>query len=68
MKYCTLILIIIFTSTILISQELVNFDDYFIDKTMRIDYFHIGDAKEEIVTIDQIYQQGIWAGNPKKCC
>jgi hypothetical protein len=40
-----------------------DFDRYFMDKTMRIDYFHIGDAKEEIVTIDQVYEQGIWAGS-----
>jgi hypothetical protein len=40
-----------------------NFDDHFYDKTMRIDYFHMGDAKEELVTIDRIYDQGIWAGS-----
>ena len=43
----------------------VQFDDYFIDKTMRIDYYHIGDAKTEFVTLDQIYQYGIWAGSRK---
>lgn len=42
-----------------------NFDRYFSDKTMRIDYFHIGDAKEEMVTLDQVYEQGIWAGSPR---
>ena len=40
-----------------------NFDQYFIDGTMRIDYFHIGDANEEIITVDQVYEQGIWAGS-----
>ncbi|UCE39762.1 MAG: peptidase M64 [Candidatus Aminicenantes bacterium] len=39
------------------------FDRYFVDKTMRIDYFHVGDAKEEIVTLDQVYEYGIWAGS-----
>jgi hypothetical protein len=33
------------------------------DKTLRIDYFHIGDADTEIITIDQIYMNGIWAGS-----
>ena len=47
------------------SSAQVNFNDYFIDKTMRIDYFHIGNAKDEIVTIDKIYQYGIWAGSTK---
>ena len=51
--------------SLLFSQQTINFEDYFFDKTMRIDYYHIGDAKEEFITIDQIYQQGIWAGNPK---
>jgi hypothetical protein len=45
------------------SQTQGNFDRYFVDKTMRIDYFHIGDAKEEMVTLDQVYEQGIWAGS-----
>jgi hypothetical protein len=40
-----------------------SFDRYFVDKTMRIDYFHIGDAKEEIGTIDQVYEQRSWAGS-----
>jgi hypothetical protein len=47
------------------SQSAVNFDRYFIDKTMRVDYFHIGNAKEEMVTLDQVYQQGFWAGSKK---
>jgi hypothetical protein len=48
---------------ILVAQEKPVFEDYFIDKTMRVDYFHIGDAKEETITIDQAYEQGIWAGS-----
>jgi hypothetical protein len=41
------------------------FDDYFVDKTMRIDYHHTGDAKTEIVSIDRIYEYGTWAGSLK---
>ena len=47
----------------LFAQVFENFDKFFVDKTMRIDYFHIGDAKSEIITIDQIYMYGIWAGS-----
>jgi hypothetical protein len=61
--FISILLLIILHS--LYSQNLIQFNDYFLDKTMRIDYYHIGDAKEEFITIDQIYQQGIWAGNPK---
>ena len=42
------------------------FENIFMDKTMRIDYFHIGDANSEIVTVDHIYQYGIWAGSRVK--
>ncbi len=45
------------------AQKVVNFDRYFTDQTLRIDYFHTGDAKSEIYSIDKIYRQGIWAGN-----
>ncbi|RKY94481.1 MAG: peptidase M64 [Ignavibacteriae bacterium] len=55
--------IIILLVTQLNSQSLVNFDNYFTDQTMRIDYFHIGDAIEEFITIDQVYQYGTWAGS-----
>jgi hypothetical protein len=60
-----LVLFGILVFPILLISQVVNFDTFFIDKTMRIDYYHFGDAKEEFVTIDQIYQQGRWAGNPK---
>ena len=47
------------------SQQEIQFDRYFNDQTMRIDYFHIGDKNTDIITIDHIYQYGIWAGNLK---
>ncbi len=43
--------------------DLSQFNTFFIDKTMRIDLFHIGDAESEIFTLDQISQYGIWAGS-----
>ncbi|MBE0460600.1 MAG: peptidase M64 [Candidatus Aminicenantes bacterium] len=45
------------------SPNEITFDEYFINKTMRIDYFHVGDDKVEEVVLDQVYQQGIWAGS-----
>src|SRR5512139_2437329 len=47
---------------IMAGQE-VPFDKYFVDKTMRIDYYHFGNAKEEEVSLDAVYEQGIWAGS-----
>ena len=45
------------------AQGAARFDDTFMDTTMRIDYFHIGDASSEIITIDQVYTYGTWAGS-----
>ena len=39
------------------------FDEHFLDATLRIDTFHAGNANEEVVTLDHVYQQGIWAGS-----
>jgi hypothetical protein len=43
----------------------VAFDDYFIDKTMRFDYYHTGMAKEELFAPDGIYSDGPWPGSRK---
>ncbi|MBI5325853.1 MAG: peptidase M64 [Ignavibacteriae bacterium] len=57
------ILILIINITVSYSQ--VKFDDYFIDRTLRIDYLYIGDAKSESIVFDNAYEYGVWAGNPK---
>ncbi len=59
-----LIFTLILSANIIAAQQ-INFNDYFTDKTMRVDYFHIGDATTEIVTLDHVYQYGIWAGSFK---
>ncbi|MBD3386866.1 peptidase M64 [candidate division KSB1 bacterium] len=61
-KY-TIIAIILLVSLPLSAYESISFKDHFIDKTMRLDYFHIADAEQEIITLDCIYQQNNWAGN-----
>ncbi len=43
----------------------VPFENYFIDKTMRLDYFHSGTASEEHFATDRIVSDGIWSGNRK---
>ncbi len=50
----------------LVSAQQLKFDDYFVDKTLRIDYYHVGSRLQEVVIVDKIYQQGTWAGNPAK--
>lgn len=63
MKTIQILIILLFP--FLINAQTVNFNEYFEDQTMRIDYFHIGDSVTEIITIDFIYKYGIWAGSTK---
>jgi len=48
------------------SSQTLDFGDYFEDATMRIDYFHTAHATKDEIAVDQIYVNGIWAGNPGK--
>ena len=40
-----------------------SFDAYFIDKTMRVDYFHSGGRGTEIFGLDRVVSDGPWAGS-----
>ena len=40
-----------------------GFDAYFIDKTMRVDYFHSGGRGTEIFGLDRVVSDGPWAGS-----
>ncbi|RLD14454.1 peptidase M64 [candidate division KSB1 bacterium] len=44
----------------------VDFQKYFADSTLRIDYYHIGNQQKELITIDQMYLQKFWAGPETK--
>ena len=57
------LLIFLILSISILSQSNLKFDDYFIDETLRIDYYHIGDSGGEIITIDKLFRYGIWAGS-----
>ena len=46
-----------------LAAGLLPFDQSFIDATLRIDTTHTGSADEEIVALDQVYRQGVWAGS-----
>ncbi len=54
---------ILFVPLILAAQTGVSYDDYFIDRTMRIDYYHTGNHEQAWLTLDQIYKEGQWAGS-----
>jgi len=41
----------------------IDFDAHFIDKTMRLDYYHTGTAREEHFALDRIVSDGPWPGS-----
>ncbi len=43
-----------------------EFDTFFENKTLRVDYFHTGTATKEFIGLDQVYEQGVWAGTRTK--
>ncbi len=45
------------------ASDLAHFDNYFEDATLRIDYFHTGNSAEEIISLDRMWRQGIYAGS-----
>ncbi len=46
-----------------LSAQQVPFDDHFVDKTMRVDYYHTGGNATEIVSLDRVVSDGPWAGS-----
>jgi hypothetical protein len=36
------------------------FGDFFADKAMRLDLYQVGDAKDEFITLDHVYQEDAW--------
>ncbi len=50
---------------VLVLAQPVPYKDFFIDSTLRVDYYHTGDKSDDIIALDHLYRQGIWAGNPR---
>jgi len=66
MKRSGSIIVLLLWAQCVLANNTVVFEDYFTDATLRIDYFHTGDSSEEFITIDRIYEEGKWAGNPNR--
>ncbi|HOM94507.1 MAG TPA: M64 family metallopeptidase [Candidatus Saccharicenans sp.] len=42
------------------AQSTLKFDDFFLDKALRINFYMAGNAREEEIIIQDIYQEDIW--------
>jgi IgA peptidase M64/peptidase M64-like protein len=40
-----------------------RYDELFLDKAMRVDYFHTGNHGEEVVALDRVVSDGPWPGS-----
>jgi hypothetical protein len=62
--FAQLLLVLTYIYFCACSSEVVSpFDQFFTDSTLRIDYFHEGDALSESVAIDETYRYQGWAGS-----
>jgi len=62
-RYWKLITVLCFLPAFLFAEPAVEFSEHFHNRTMRVDYHHMGDAETEYISLDKIYDQGIWAGS-----
>lgn len=46
-----------------LSTAQVSFNDFFVSKTMRLDFYHAGDSRSEQVYFEQVKQEPYWGGS-----
>ena len=56
----SLLFLLLFIS---VAYSQVNFDDYFEDKTLRLDYFHSGDKERNYYSFDELIEEPYWGGS-----
>ena len=52
--------VLLFTS---LTFSQINFDDYFENKTLRLDYFHTGDSTNDSYSFDELIEEPYWGGS-----
>jgi hypothetical protein len=62
-KFIFIPVFILLISSVCFSQ--VNFDDFFIKKTLRLDYVQAGDANSSVIYFEQMKCEPFWGGTVK---
>jgi hypothetical protein len=58
------LLIVLAAATCSFAAQAASFDELFLDKTMRVDYFHTSTPKgDEILALDRVVSDGPWPGS-----
>ncbi|TKJ32152.1 peptidase M64 [bacterium (candidate division B38) B3_B38] len=55
--------LVLLCASLVWGQGSVPFGEYFEEKTLRIDFYHTGTKTEDIISLDAIYEEPIWAGS-----
>lgn len=58
-------ILIFFLGFLSILYSQIQFEDYFTDKTLRFDYYHVGDVNSQLIAFDELREEPYWGG-PKK--
>ena len=61
MKKAIFIITMMVIATLSVRAQ-VKFEDYFVEKTMRVDFYHAGDSETEFFYLDEIIEEPYWAG------
>lgn len=56
-------LVLLFLGACTAASAQVRFDDWFLDRTMRFDYYHSGDSRSEEYFFDELKAEPYWAGS-----
>lgn len=59
------LLLTLFCAFSFIINAQIKYDDYFVNNTLRLDFFHTGDKNSEIISFDKLIEEGIWSGSKK---
>jgi hypothetical protein len=54
---------IIFLLFISAAYSQISFENYFEDKTLRLDYFHTGDKANDFYSFDEVIEEPYWGGS-----
>lgn len=56
-----LLFLFVISSHLILAQ--INYDDYFTDKSLRLDFYHTGDKSTEIISFDKLIEEPFWSGS-----
>ena len=60
-----LVTFFLISGIVFMNDNNLSYDKWFTSNAMRVDYYHVGDCKQESVSIDEIIKEKEWGGTRK---